>query len=196
MPREARVVLASASPRRSLLLTQLQVAHQVWPAQIDEGRLPAETIEQCVQRLAAQKAQTVWSALRSELPVLGADTVVIVGGQMLGKPRDREDALRMLAALSGREHEVLSAVAVHTSKLQQVRLSRSLVRFRPLERAECEAYWDSGEPTDKAGAYAVQGRGAIFIESLQGSYSGVMGLPLFETAALLAAAGIAVLGAL
>jgi septum formation protein len=100
----------------------------------------------------------------------------------------------MLGLLSGREHEVLSAVAVRTAAALQVRVSHSRVRFRPLERAECEAYWDSGEPADKAGAYAVQGLGAIFVETLQGSYSGVMGLPLFETAALLAGAGVAVLG--
>jgi septum formation protein len=202
MSEEARIVLASASPRRSALLAQLQVAHQVWPAAIAETRLAHESIEQCVQRLARHKAQAVWDALQSEaalaalagLPVLGADTIVVAGAQMLGKPRDRDDALRMLGLLAGCEHEVLSAVALHTAAGSRVRLSRSTVRFRALERAECEAYWDSGEPTDKAGAYAVQGLGAIFIQSLQGSYSGVMGLPLYETAELLAGAGIPVLG--
>ena len=191
MSEEARIVLASASPRRSALLAQLQVAHQVRPAAIAETRLADESIEQCVQRLAWHKAQAVWDALQSEaalaalagLPVLGADTIVVAGAQMLGKPRDRDDALRMLGLLAGCEHEVLSAVALHTAAGSRVRLSRSTVRFRALERAECEAYWDSGEPMDKAGAYAVQGLGAIFIESLQGSYSGVMGLPLYETAA-------------
>jgi septum formation protein len=199
---EPRIVLASASARRSALLAQLQVPHHVWPAQIEEGRFAGEAVEQCVQRLAQHKAQAVWAVLNAGaadaalagLPVLGADTVVVAGGQMLGKPRDREEALRMLGLLSGREHEVLSAVAVRTARDSQLRLSRSRVRFRPLERAECEAYWDCGESADKAGAYAVQGLGAIFVESLQGSYSGVMGLPLFETAALLAAAGVAVLG--
>jgi septum formation protein len=193
-----RIVLASASPRRSALLAQLRLAHRVWPAQLVEARLAGEPVEQCVQRLARHKAQLVWGVLNAGagdaalagLPVLGADTVVLAGGELLGKPRDRDDALRMLALLSGREHEVLSAVALHAAAGSQVRLSRSRVRFRPLERAECEAYWDSGEPSDKAGAYAVQGLGAIFIESLQGSYSGVMGLPLYETAALLAAAGL------
>jgi len=197
-----RLVLASASPRRSALLAQLQVPHHVRPAQLEEARLAGEAIEQCVRRLAQDKAQAVWLALNAEaggalmaLPVLGADTVVVVGDQMLGKPRDRAHALRMLALLSGREHEVLSAVAVRTAADLQVRLSRSRVRFRALERAECEAYWDSGEPMGKAGAYAVQGLGAVFVEALHGSYSGVMGLPLFETAALLAGAGIPVLGA-
>jgi septum formation protein len=202
MSHGARIVLASASPRRSALLTQLQVAHRVWPAAIAESRLAGEAIEQCVQRLAQRKAQAVFEALRSGptaaglagLPVLGADTIVVAGTQMFGKPRDREDGLRMLAVLGGTTHEVLSAVALHTAAGAQVRLSRSTVRFRPLERAECAAYWDSGEPSDKAGAYAIQGLGAIFIESLHGSYSGVMGLPLFETAALLAEAGIPVLG--
>jgi septum formation protein len=201
MHHEPRVVLASASPRRSALLVQLQVPHQVWPARIVEQRLPEEAIEQCVQRLAQAKAQTVWVALRaaagvalSKLPVLGADTAVVVDGQMLGKPRDRADALAMLGMLSGRDHEVLTAVAICCAAGAPVRLSRSQVRFRPLERAECEAYWDSGEPSDKAGAYAIQGLGAVFVESLQGSYSGVMGLPLFETAALLAWARVAVLG--
>jgi septum formation protein len=203
MSPEARIVLASASARRSALLTQLQVPHRVWPAQIEEARLAAEAIEQCVQRLAQHKAQAVWDALQAGaagaalagLPVLGADTIVVVGDQMLGKPRDRDDALRMLGLLSGREHQVVSAVAVRTAAGSRVLLSRSGVRFRPLERAECEAYWDSGEPLDKAGGYAVQGLGAIFVQRLHGSYSGVMGLPLFETAALLAQAGVPVLGA-
>ncbi len=199
-----RVVLASASPRRSVLLTQLGVAHRVWPAQVEELRLAAETIEQCVLRLARLKAGTVREALLASadpgaaalaaLPVLGADTVVVADARMLGKPRDRDEALAMLALLSGREHEVLSAVALQTASGCTERLCRSAVRFRPLERAECEAYWDSGEPADKAGAYAVQGLGAIFVESLHGSYSGVMGLPLFETAALLCAAGVPLLG--
>ena len=175
-------------------------------------RLAAETIEQCVLRLARHKARAVWEALHAGsaagpapgaegealalagLPVLGADTVVVADARMLGKPRDRDDALWMLGLLSGREHEVLSAVALQTATGCAQRLSRSTVRLRPLERAECEAYWDSGEPSDKAGAYAVQGLGAIFIESLHGSYSGVMGLPLYETAALLSAAGVPLLG--
>ncbi len=203
-------MLASASPRRSVLLAQLGVAHRVWPAQLEEVRLASETIEQCVLRLARSKAFAVGDALRAGaadgvdpgaeasrlagLPVLGADTVVVADARMLGKPRDRDEALAMLALLSGREHEVLSAVALQTAAGCAQRLSRSTVRFRPLERAECEAYWDSGEPADKAGAYAVQGLGAIFVESLHGSYSGVMGLPLFETAALLSAAGVPLLG--
>jgi septum formation protein len=122
--------------------------------------------------------------------VLGADTTVVIGEQMLGKPRDRAHALTMLERLSGHEHEVLSAVALVCAGTVNLALSRSWVRLRALAREECEAYWDSGEPRDKAGGYAIQGRGAVFVEALRGSYSGVMGLPLFETGQLLAAAGL------
>jgi len=190
------LVLASVSPRRSALLTQIGVAHRVIPAQIDEQRNEGEPIEQCVRRLAAQKALRVSAilaaagALEQHQAVLGADTTVVIDQHMLEKPRDREHGLAMLARLSGREHEVLSAVALAYGGAVQTALSCSRVRLRALGREECEAYWDSGEPHDKAGGYAIQGRGAVFVESLQGSYSGVMGLPLFETAALLAAAGL------
>ena len=187
------LILASASPRRSALLTQIGVRHHVVPARIEERRLEGETIEQCVRRLAEQKAMKVYTRQSGEpLPVLGADTVVTIAGRLLGKPRDREEALEMLGQLSGREHEVISGVALAQRGLICSKLSRSVVRFRVLERTECEAYWASGEPRDKAGAYAIQGRGAVFIDVLRGSYSGVVGLPLFETAELLAAAGIPV----
>ena len=155
-----------------------------------------EPIEQCVRRLAAQKASHVSAMLAAagtadQHPVvLGADTTVVIDQDMLEKPRDRAHGLAMLARLSGREHQVLSAVALAYDGALHAALSCSLVRLRALSCAECEAYWDSGEPHDKAGGYAIQGRGAVFVESLQGSYSGVMGLPLFETAALLAAAGL------
>ncbi len=194
----ARLILASASPRRSELLLQIGLAHRIVPAHLDERRLPGESVEQCVTRLAQQKALTVWNAqppgAASPLPVLGADTVVVLDGQLLGKPVDRDEALGMLARLSGREHEVYSAIALMAARGVGVRLARSFVRLRRLRQAECEAYWDSGEPADKAGAYAIQGLGAVFVEELRGSYSGVMGLPLFELAALLAAAGIDVPG--
>jgi septum formation protein len=187
------LILASASPRRSALLTQIGVRHHVMPARIEERQLEGESVEQCVRRLAEQKALKVYARQSGEsLPVLGADTVVTLGGRLLGKPRDRADALEMLAELSGREHEVISGVALAQRGVISSKLSRSVVRFRVLTRAECEAYWDSGEPRDKAGAYAIQGRGAVFIDMLRGSYSGVVGLPLFETAELLAAAGVAV----
>jgi septum formation protein len=150
-----------------------------------------------VRRLAEHKALQVCARLTgSALPVLGADTAVVIDDAMLGKPRDRSEALEMLARLSGREHEVVSAVALAQRGTLNSRLCRSVVRFRPLAAEECEAYWDSGEPRDKAGGYAIQGLGAVFIETLRGSYSGVMGLPLFETAALLKAAGVPAAGVL
>ena len=198
-PSAAVVILASASPRRTDLLTQLGVAHRVVPAHVDERRAPGESVEACVRRLATSKALEVQVALAAvggsaaavELAVLGADTAVVVDDELLGKPRDRADALAMLARLSGRWHQVLSAVALASANGLQCILSRSEVRFRTLQARECGAYWDSGEPRDKAGAYAIQGLGAVFVEELRGSYSGVVGLPLFETAQLLAAAGVA-----
>jgi septum formation protein len=188
----AVLVLASASPRRSALLSQIGLPHGVSPAAIDERRHPGESPEQCVVRLAQQKARQVQVATGTTLPVLGADTAVVIDDEMLGKPKDRAAALAMLAQLSGRSHTVLSAVAVASGATLRSALSRSEVRLRPLTAAECETYWDSGEPRDKAGAYAIQGLGALFIEELRGSYSGVMGLPLFETASLLAEAGVTV----
>jgi septum formation protein len=198
-PTAAVVILASASPRRTELLTQLGVPHRVVPARVDERRAAGESVEACVRRLATSKALEVQVALAAvggsaaavELAVLGADTAVLVDDELLGKPRDRADALAMLGMLSGRWHQVLSAVALASSNGLQCSLSRSEVRFRALQARECAAYWDSGEPCDKAGAYAIQGRGALFVEELRGSYSGVVGLPLFETARLLATAGVA-----
>ena len=185
------LILASASPRRSALLTQIGVPHTVVPAHIEERRLAGEPIAQCVRRLAEHKALHVCARLQDDaLAVLGADTAVVIDDVMLGKPRDRHDGIDMLARLSGRAHEVISAVALARHGEVSSSVSRSVVRFRTLSPAECEAYWHSGEPCDKAGGYAIQGLGAVFIESLQGSYSAVMGLPLFETAALLADAGV------
>lgn len=186
------VILASASPRRSALLSQIGIPHRVIPAAVDERLDPAEPVESSVRRLAEHKALQVQRRSGAQLPVLGADTVVLLDGELLGKPRDRATALSMLERLSGRAHSVLSAVALANHAGVRSALSRSEVRFRPLSAAECEAYWSSGEAQDKAGAYAIQGLGAVFVEELRGSYSGVMGLPLFETAALLAHAGVSV----
>jgi septum formation protein len=178
--------LASASPRRAELLTQLGLRFDVVPASINEAQTPGEAGEDYVCRIAAQKAQVAWTNLQPAIvPVLAADTAVIIDGMILGKPADQADAERMLSALSGREHEVLSAVTVLNGAAQSQRLSRTRVRFREIPQAECSNYWHSGEPVDKAGGYAIQGLGAIFIEHIRGSYSGVMGLPLFETAELL-----------
>ncbi|HTP38619.1 MAG TPA: Maf family protein [Steroidobacteraceae bacterium] len=187
-----QVILASSSPRRRELLTQIGVRHRVVPADIDETLRSGEAPEDYVLRLAREKAERVWqqSSAAPRLPVLGADTAVVQDGIVFGKPAHRAAALAMLGRLSGRAHQVLSAVALVGEHGSDARLSLSTVRFRPLAPAECAAYWDSGEPRDKAGAYAIQGRGAEFIEYLAGSYSGVMGLPLFETAALLRAAGV------
>lgn len=183
------ITLASVSPRRQELLNQIGVPHVVVGAHIDEAVHAGESPHDYVQRMARSKAMEVWKE-HSSLPVLGADTTVVLDGATLGKPRDRSDALQMLARLSGRTHEVLTAVALTTLGGTGVRVSVSSVRFRSLSAEECAAYWDTGEPRDKAGAYAIQGRAAVFIESLQGSYSGVMGLPLFETVELLKAAGV------
>jgi septum formation protein len=181
--------LASASPRRRALLEQIGVPHVVRSANLDETPQARESPRDYVARVAAAKARAVWSA-DAALPVLGADTTVVVDGAMFGKPRGRAEGLAMLASLSGREHEVLSAVALADARGVALAVSASRVRFRALSAEECCAYWDSGEPHDKAGAYAIQGLAAAFIKSLHGSYSGVMGLPLFETAALLNAAGV------
>jgi septum formation protein len=171
------------------LLAQIGVPHSVIGADIDESVRPGEAPRDYVMRMARQKALTVRDRGES-LPVLAADTTVVLDNRVYGKPRDRDDGLGMLGRLSGRTHEVLTAVALATSGGVTLRLSVSTVCFRNLSPEECAAYWDTGEPCDKAGGYAIQGAAAVFIESLSGSYSGVMGLPLFETAELLRAAGV------
>jgi septum formation protein len=183
------VCLASVSPRRRELLAQIGVPHIVVGADIDETAQAGESPRDYVLRMARQKALTIRE--RGEtLPVLAADTTVVLDDVIYGKPRDRDDGIAMLGRLSGRTHEVLTAVAVADSRGMALRLSVSTVRFRGLAPQECSAYWETGEPRDKAGGYAIQGAGAVFIESLAGSYSGVMGLPLFETAELLREAGV------
>jgi septum formation protein len=177
------------SPRRRELLAQIGVPHSVVAAHVDESLLPAEPPADYVARLARLKATTVRQ--RGEaLPVLAADTTVVLEGSVYGKPADRADGLAMLAALAGRTHQVLTAVALATDRSVALRINCSSVRFRDIERAEMEAYWETGEPRDKAGGYAIQGYGAVFVTALSGSFSGVMGLPLLETAELLRDAGI------
>lgn len=190
---ESQLILASASPRRRELLTQLGVSFQVLPVNIDETQHPDESPPDYVQRLAWLKARTAREASTNDRPVLGADTTIELEGALLGKPRDRLEALMMLARLSGREHCVYSGVAVVTRQRYAQYVSRTRVCFRTTSADERHAYVASREPLDKAGAYAIQGRGAVFIRELHGSYSGVMGLPLFETAALLKDFGIRVL---
>jgi septum formation protein len=184
------VYLASASSRRQELLTQLGVRFEVLRVAVDESPLPGEGAEELVCRLAAAKAQAGLAVRPANIaPVLAADTAVALGSDLFGKPADLADASRMLGRLAGRTHVVWTAVVVTDGERERVKSSRSEVTFRDLAPEEIAAYWATGEPADKAGAYAIQGRGARFISELRGSYSGVMGLPLFETARLLALFG-------
>jgi len=188
----AALFLASASPRRRELLTQIGVPFELLSITLDETPLPAERPEAYVRRLAREKALAGWAAVGDDsAAVLGADTTVVIDERILGKPADRAEGLMMLESLSDREHRVLTAVALATRGACEVRLVTSRVRFRRIERAEAEAYWASGEPCDKAGGYAIQGWGAVFVAELRGSYSAVVGLPLCETAQLLDQAEIA-----
>ena len=186
------VYLASGSPRRRELLQQIGVPFRVVGAAVDEAVWSGEVPAAYVARLAAAKAELGWERNRDAIdgPVLAADTSVVLDAKILGKPAHREEAESMLRQLSGRTHEVLTAVALRTVDGLRSRISRSEVTFRRIAAAEARAYWDTGEPCDKAGAYAIQGRAAVFIAELRGSYSGVMGLPLFETAELLSEAGL------
>lgn len=183
------IYLASQSPRRRELLEQIGVHFDVVSVDVPEQRQPGEVAAQFVERLALDKARAGWQHGARGRPVLGADTIVVLDDEVLGKPVDRAGAETMLARLSGREHRVMTAVALvgvlAGEEHEAMRLSISRVRFRQTTTAEREAYCATGEPDDKAGAYAIQGRAAIFVEHLEGSYSGVMGLPLFETADLL-----------
>lgn len=188
-----QLILASASPRRRELLEQIGLRYQVQTADIDESPQVDEDPLALVQRLAQEKAYAVWAKSDKTLPVLGADTLGVLEGQLLVKPDDFASARQMLLSMSGRAHTIYSAVALYHQNACELAVSESKVWFRTLTEAEIAAYWQQGEPRDKAGAYAIQGMGAIFAERLEGSYSGVMGLPLFETAQLLAKAGIQIL---
>ena len=183
----AHILLASASPRRSALLTQIGVSHSVHPIAVDEAPKIAEPPIDYVSRLAKQKARALWGELPPEqrLPVLAADTVVALDDDLFGKPRSRADGIAMLKRLAGRSHSVHSAVALIREGDLSVRVSSSRVSFRAIGHREIEQYWNTGEPEGKAGGYAIQGRAAIFVTHLEGSYSGVMGLPLYETWELL-----------
>ncbi|WPO99232.1 nucleoside triphosphate pyrophosphatase [Pseudomonas sp. HR96] len=182
--------LASGSPRRRELLEQIGVPFSVISAAIDETPLPQEQPRAYVERLALAKARAGAEQAPGPGVVLSADTAVVLAGRILGKPLDEADALATLAAMSGQEHEVLTSVALVDGERSQVFSVSSRVRFRPIAAAEAKAYWASGEPRDKAGGYAIQGLGAVFVQSLQGSYSAVVGLPLCETAQLLGDFGI------
>ena len=187
------VYLASGSPRRRELLTQIGVRFRVLQVEVDEACLIGEGAAAYVSRLARHKAQAGRAMLAglAAAPVLAADTAVVLDGRFLVKPVDAADAGRMLHALSDRTHEVLTAIVLATSQGMQLRTNRSEVTFRAIGAAEARAYWETGEPQDKAGGYAIQGLAAVFVAGLAGSYSGVMGLPLFETAQLLEQARVA-----
>ncbi len=186
--------LASQSPRRRQLLESVGLQFAILAPDVDERVLDHETPEEAVQRLALEKAAAGAAMLRREArparPVVAADTVVVIDDQVLGKPADAGQAYAMLAQLSGRTHRVLTAVALQDGEERVHRLSDTRVTMKSLARWEMECYWATGEPADKAGAYAVQGIGSGFVARLEGSYSGVVGLPLYETRELLASAGI------
>lgn len=185
------IYLASTSPRRRALLEQIGISYRLLDIEVPETAAPGEPPEEFACRLSLAKADAGARLLAAaqRRPVLGADTVVVINGVILGKPRDRADGLRMMELLSGNTHEVLSAVSLLGAERHTL-LSRSSVSFRHTTPAERAAYWDSAEPVGKAGAYAIQGAGALFISQISGSYSGIMGLPLFETAQLLAREGV------
>jgi septum formation protein len=182
--------LASASPRRQELLRQLGLHFDVRPADIVEQALPHETPADYARRMALEKARAAQARLEDGLPVMGADTDVVLDGRILGKPRDRDDALAILVSLSNRHHEVYSSVAMVQGGRAEVLLSVTRVEFGLITPEAAALYWATGEPADKAGAYGIQGLGAQFVKGICGSYSGVVGLPLFETTELLLRFGI------
>lgn len=187
----AQIYLASVSPRRRELLRQIGVDCRLLQVEVDEAPVAGEAPAEYVIRLALAKARAGRKAAQrlAPMPVLAADTAVTIDNDILGKPRDRRHALSMTRRLSGRSHKVLTGVALIDAE-PATRLSVSNVTFRRVSDDEILSYWNTGEPADKAGGYAVQGLAAVFITRIEGSYSGVMGLPLFETAELLKQAGI------
>ena len=180
-----QLLLASASPRRSDLLKQMGVNFEVLAVDIDESRRVDELPVDYVSRLAMEKAQAGFRRQDGQLPSLGADTIVVFDGQIFGKPGDQKHAEEMLMTLSGKVHSVFTAVAVDNGLDTALAVSETLVEFRTISQSECRIYWQSGEPEGQAGAYAIQGRGGMFVEKLEGSYSAVVGLPLAETEQLL-----------
>ena len=190
------VVLASASPRRTMLLDQMGIAHSVKPVDIDESALANETPEAQVARLAEQKAKTALARLHDEdalnenTRVLASDTLIAFNGVSLGKPEDKEDARRILSMLSNNEHEVLTAISVASTTKQVTQTITTKVTLAALTNDEIDAYWDTGEPADKAGSYAIQGIGGQFVKAINGSASAVVGLPLYETRQLLREFGV------
>jgi septum formation protein len=192
MNESAQIILASASPRRSELLAQIGVRVMVQAVDVDETQKHNEPVMAYVQRLAMEKAQRGFDIIKNEkkLPVLGSDTVVEIDGLILGKPKNRQQAKNMLQQLSAQKHTVHTSVAIVTEEKSLIDTSSSDVLFKTLEDREIDLYLATGEADDKAGSYAIQGIAAQFIKNINGSFSGVMGLPLFETAQLLKQCGI------
>ena len=187
---ECRVVLASASPRRRQLLDLIGIEHEVRPANIDESMRPRENPRRHAERLAREKATAI-AKRDPDLITIAADTIVVVNRKVLGKPKDAEDAARMLALLSGREHVVTTAVAVSRGRKLRSAVEEVRVKFRRLRDDEIEAYIATGEPMDKAGAYGIQGFGATIVERIEGDYFAVMGLPIVRLVGLLRDVGVA-----
>ena len=185
--------LASSSPRRRDILQSLGVDFTQSSVYIDESRRPGEIITDMPMRLALEKVLALETKESGGVPVLAADTAVVLENRVYGKPKSKDDALSMLSQLSGRSHAVITAVVLQVGDQVLSAKSHTEVRLRNINLQEADAYWLSGEPADKAGAYAIQGLGGMFVEAVRGSYSGVVGLPVFETAALLAEAGIQIL---
>lgn len=186
------LILASASPRRFELLQQIGVSCIRRPVDIPEIQQPGEAAAAFVERLAREKALAGVAVSETGAVVLGSDTIVVLQGEVMGKPLDKADGIRMLRSLSDNNHQVMTAVAVACGEQIRVTVVTTDVRFRRISEAECDAYWETGEPLDKAGGYGIQGLGAVFVAGISGSYSAVVGLPLSETAELLIEQGISV----
>ena len=185
------LILASASPRREKLLRQLGVNFVTEPQDIVEEKRIDESPEKFVKRMAEEKASSAFGKRKEkDIVVVASDTIVVCDKRVLGKPKDKSDGIKMLLTLSNKTHRVLSAVTVANTLRYKSTVSETSVSFREISEIEAEYYWDSGGPEGKAGGYAIQGCGAVFVQSINGSYSGVMGLPLFQTAQLLSEFGI------
>ena len=199
-----QIYLASQSPRRRALIEQLGIRYQALAVEVDESPLPGEAATDFVMRLAAEKAYAGWRIVADQsVPVVGADTCIVLDQQIVGKPVDREQGIELLKSYSGRAHLVVTGIAIvgpesgkrGAAVVHHARVNRSIVTFRAISDRECEQYWQTGEPKGKAGGYAIQGKAAAFIEKLEGSYSGVMGLPLCEFAELISLFGIQIFDA-
>lgn len=179
------IILASQSPRRKQLLEQIGICPLCLPVDIDESKSDSESPQEYCFRLALEKAKAGWQQSKQQIPVIGSDTIVVFQGITLGKPKDKDDAKSMLQMLSNNTHQVMTAVSIVSENKHKTVVSVSHVEFRKLEIEEINNYIESTEPMDKAGSYAVQGMAAVWIKNISGSYSGIMGLPLYETAQLI-----------